>query len=265
MSTGDSPRDKSDQPREAPVVPSRRLSRWWTWGLALLGFAIGCEVHVQRALLGMPATPFLLAAGGAILGTLVGRLRWHGDVPAPVAPLRSDLRRLLKALLLIWVVAVLAISGIGLVMFFWPNLLRRGERAQKPPEEDDRRNVKQATEFPAGPPDQFDENAVIERFRDRGVYLVRWAVNDVTIFALHTACTHCARTVNWLESEQKFKCPQCGSGYRISGVHFEGPARRPLERLAIRIAAHGQLTIDPARRFRKELGQWNDPESFVRQ
>ena len=35
---------------------------------------------------------------------------------------------------------------------------------------------------------------------------------------------------NWLDGEQKFKCPCHGSGFYMTGVNFEGPAPRPLER-----------------------------------
>ena len=49
-------------------------------------------------------------------------------------------------------------------------------------------------------------------------------------FALSTVCTHLGCTPNWLPVESKFKCPCHGSGFRMTGIHFEGPAPRPLER-----------------------------------
>jgi Rieske Fe-S protein len=160
-------------------------------------------------------------------------------------------------------------SGIGLLMFFWPGLFRRDERADQPAHED--RNVKTVLEFRAfGALRQLEANPVVETLRDRGVYLVRdaffvrGAIPEDMIIALRAACTYCGRTLNWLEPERKFKCPQCGSGYRMSGEHFEGPARRSLERLGIRLAGDGDLAIDAGKRFQKELGQWQDAESFVR-
>ena len=83
------------------------------------------------------------------------------------------------------------------------------------------------------------------------------------IFALRTVCTHLGCTPNWLEGEQKFKCPCHGSGYYKDGVNFEGPAPRPLERFAIRIGDDGQLEVDTSKTFHEELGQWTDPSSFV--
>ncbi len=61
------------------------------------------------------------------------------------------------------------------------------------------------------------------------------------------------------KAEQKFKCPCHGSGFYKDGINFEGPAPRPLERYAIRLADDGQLEVDKSKMFQEELGQWNDP------
>jgi cytochrome b6-f complex iron-sulfur subunit len=95
-----------------------------------------------------------------------------------------------------------------------------------------------------------------------------WVVNSEfggqqQIYALKTVCTHLGCTPNWLEAEQKFKCPCHGSGFYKDGVNFEGPAPRPLERYAIRISDDGQLEIDKSKAFQEELGQWADPDSYV--
>ena len=50
---------------------------------------------------------------------------------------------------------------------------------------------------------------------------------------------------------------------RPPGDQLRGPAPRPLERCAIRVAEDGQLEVDRSRVFREELGQWADPASFV--
>jgi cytochrome b6-f complex iron-sulfur subunit len=95
-----------------------------------------------------------------------------------------------------------------------------------------------------------------------------WVVNSEfggqqQIYALKTVCTHLGCTPNWLEAEQKFKCPCHGSGFYKDGVNFEGPAPRPLDRNAIRISDDGQLEIDKSKAFQEELGQWADPDSYV--
>jgi cytochrome b6-f complex iron-sulfur subunit len=127
------------------------------------------------------------------------------------------------------------------------------------------------------PPQQFKagfENeygmGVDERWKEKfGVWIVR-TPNDVVqrssgFFALLVTCTHLGCTPNYLSAEGKFKCPCHGSGFRAeSGINFEGPAPRPLERARIVRAEDGQLLIDKARKFQFELGQWADPEAFLK-
>jgi cytochrome b6-f complex iron-sulfur subunit len=83
--------------------------------------------------------------------------------------------------------------------------------------------------------------------------------------ALYAKCTHLGCTPRWLEAENKFKCPCHGSGYYVSGINFEGPAPRPLERAEIGISAEdGQIIVDKAVRYLYERGQWSDPKAFVK-
>ena len=77
-------------------------------------------------------------------------------------------------------------------------------------------------------------------------------------------CTHLGCTPNWLPEEQKFKCPCHGSGYYKSGINFEGPTPRPLERVAISLASDGQILVDKSVTFRYEKGEWSDPRSFLK-
>ncbi len=114
--------------------------------------------------------------------------------------------------------------------------------------------------FKAGFPDTYNPG-VDERFKDaHRVWIVR---NDLGFYALSTICTHLGCTPNWLQAEQKFKCPCHGSGYYITGVNFEGPAPRPLERFQITLADDGQIEIDESVKFQQELGQWGLPGSFL--
>jgi cytochrome b6-f complex iron-sulfur subunit len=70
-------------------------------------------------------------------------------------------------------------------------------------------------------------------------------------------------TPNWLETEQKYKCPCHGSGYYINGVNFEGPTPRPLERFRIYFDATGNIIVDKSKKYRQDLQQWNENGSFV--
>ena len=84
------------------------------------------------------------------------------------------------------------------------------------------------------------------------------------IYALKTVCTHLGCTPNWLEAEQKFKCPCHGSGFYKDGVNFEGPAPRPLERLKIALSDDGQILIDRKIKFLYEKGEWSKPDCFLK-
>ena len=54
-----------------------------------------------------------------------------------------------------------------------------------------------------------------------------------------------------------------GSGFYITGVNFEGPAPRPLERAGLRVAEDGMLEVNKSVKYQEEMGQWTDPTSFV--
>ena len=82
----------------------------------------------------------------------------------------------------------------------------------------------------------YEEGKVEDKFKEIGSWVIRYQDDrsrDI-IYALSTTCTHLGCTPNWLEADKKFKCPCHGSGFKITGVNFEGPAPRPLERWAIR-------------------------------
>ena len=137
---------------------------------------------------------------------------------------------------------------LAAVRFMFPNVLR------EPP-----------SRFKVGFPDAFPPGNVDERFKAQfGVWVVNAEYNgEMQLVALKTVCTHLGCTPNWLDAEQKFKCPCHGSGFYKDGINFEGPAPRPLERYAISIADDGQVQVDKSRIFQEEMGQWSDPTSFI--
>ena len=116
-----------------------------------------------------------------------------------------------------------------------------------------------------GFPSDFAPGTVETKFKAQfGVWIVNTEYEgQLEIVALKTVCTHLGCTPNWLEAEQKFKCPCHGSGFYKDGINFEGPAPRPLERYAIRLADDGQLEIDKSKTFQQEMGQWSEPASYV--
>lgn len=115
--------------------------------------------------------------------------------------------------------------------------------------------------FKAGLPEEFGVGLVDTRFKEKfGVWIVR---EEGGMYALLAVCTHLGCSPNWLANEEKFKCPCHGSGFYASGINFEGPAPRPLERVMISLAEDGQVLIDKARKFQQEKGQWEDSESYL--
>jgi cytochrome b6-f complex iron-sulfur subunit len=137
---------------------------------------------------------------------------------------------------------------LGTARFMFPNILT------EPP-----------SRFKVGFPANFAPGQVETKFVAAfGVWVANYEYKGVPqIYALRTVCTHLGCTPNWLEAEQKFKCPCHGSGLYKDGINFEGPAPRPLERYSIRVADDGQLEIDKSKIFQEEMGQWSDPQSFV--
>ena len=120
--------------------------------------------------------------------------------------------------------------------------------------------------FKVGVVSDFPMGGVSEKYKAaRGVWIVHSDAYDGSniVFALASVCTHLGCTPSWLQGEQKFKCPCHGSGFYISGINFEGPAPRPLERVGIRIAEDGQIEVDKSVKFQEELGQWADPKSYI--
>jgi len=119
--------------------------------------------------------------------------------------------------------------------------------------------------FKVGFPGEYPSGHVATKFKDRyGVWVIHGSYKGKQqIYALRTVCTHLGCIVIWQENEQKFKCPCHGSGFYKDGINFEGPAPRPLERYAIRIADDGQLEVDKSKMFQEELGQWDDPACYV--
>jgi cytochrome b6-f complex iron-sulfur subunit len=143
--------------------------------------------------------------------------------------------------------AALAATG----RFMFPNVLN------EPPQQ-----------FKAGFPNEYGIG-VDERWKEKyGIWLVR-TTEDIDqhasgFYSLSVTCTHLGCTPNYLSAENKFKCPCHGSGFRTTGVNFEGPAPRPLERTRIVLAEDGQILVDKSRHFQRELGGWIDPESFLK-
>ena len=158
-----------------------------------------------------------------------------------------DRKGFLNWLTIGWLAFSAATGGFFVVMirFLFPNVLF------EPPQS-----------FKIGYPEEFVPGNVDISFKKKyNIWVVR---NDEGIYALSTVCTHLGCTPNWLMAEQKFKCPCHGSGFRFSGINFEGPAPRPLERFMIYLAGDGQIVVDKTKSFKFEKGEWEREESFLK-
>ncbi len=100
---------------------------------------------------------------------------------------------------------------------------------------------------------------VIEDFKPQGIWMVR---DRDRIAALSIICTHLGCIPNWLPNDRKFKCPCHGSGYKPDGINFEGPTPRPLERFRLYVE-DGILVVDKSKKYQHELGQWDQPGSYI--
>ncbi len=179
--------------------------------------------------------------------------------PAPAAAAAPVTRRGMFLLLLgvlatpfvlAWtaMAAIAGLWGLATARFMMPNMV-----------------LELPSKFKVGPASDYPPGAVSEKYKaSRGIWIVHSDQYDGrdTIYALASVCTHLGCTPNWLEGEQKFKCPCHGSGFYITGINFEGPAPRPLERVGLRRSEDGMLEVDKSVKFQEELGQWADGKSF---
>ena len=116
--------------------------------------------------------------------------------------------------------------------------------------------------FKAGLPTDFTIGEISEKFkREHRTWIIR---DEEGIYALFAKCTHLGCTPRWLKAEDKFKCPCHGSGFYRTGINFEGPAPRPLERYRVTLAEDGQLVVDMGVKYLFEKGEWTKPGAYIR-
>lgn len=138
----------------------------------------------------------------------------------------------------------LVVSAVGAIRFMFPRVL-----------------FERPTKFKAGSPGNYVVGEVSDKYKEaHRVWIIR---DKAGFYSLIAICTHLGCTPRWLPTDDKFKCPCHGSGYYKSGINFEGPAPRPLERAFIGLADDGQIEVDTSITFRYELGQWGKPGSFL--
>ena len=142
------------------------------------------------------------------------------------------------------VLQFVGIGSLGFARFMFPRVLF------EPP-----------SQFKAGYPTDYQSGTVSLKFKQsKRVWIVR---TDAGFYALLAICTHLGCTPRWLAGENKFKCQCHGTGFTREGIHFEGPAPRPLERVKVTFADDGQPLIDKSVRYRHELGECEKAGAFL--
>ncbi len=159
---------------------------------------------------------------------------------------KMDRGTFIKWLAVGWIAFAGVLAGYGtmILRYLFPNVLFEPKQS-----------------FKAGFPDEYSVGEVSERWKEKhAVWIGR---DEEKIYALSTVCTHLGCTPNWMAMEGKFKCPCHGSGFYKTGINFEGPAPRPLERFKITLADDGQILVDKTKKYQQEKGEWSEPESFL--
>jgi cytochrome b6-f complex iron-sulfur subunit len=146
---------------------------------------------------------------------------------APAAPGAADVLKSRRRIVWTAVTAFLITNFLMFLRFFFPRTL-----------------FEPSTKFRIGYPSDFGPG-VDERFKQsHRIWVVR---RPDRLFVIYGKCTHLGCTPNWIESENKFKCPCHGSGYDMEGRNFEGPAPRPMDRAFVELDAEGQIVVDTSR------------------
>lgn len=201
---------------------------------------------------GVPAAPKVVLPSKPLPGKTAAPAAKAAAAPAVErrSAIGSIVATLCSPIVIAWTsfVATATASTLALARFMMPNVL-----------------VEPPTRFKIGPPSDYSPGTVSTKWQAQfNIWVVNNEVDGVRcIYALSTVCTHLGCTPNWLEGEQKFKCPCHGSGFYKTGINFEGPAPRPLERVGLRLAEDGMLEVDKSVKFQRELGQWTNTSSFV--
>jgi cytochrome b6-f complex iron-sulfur subunit len=165
-----------------------------------------------------------------------------------IAPTRRDLFGFLG-----WgaVLTSIGIGSLAFVRFMYPRVLF------EPP-----------SKFKLGGPAQYGVNSVSTKWiKALRFWLIRY---DDRFIALSAKCTHLGCTPRYLATEDKFKCPCHGSGFRgfnigwrQIGANYEGPAPRPLERFKLKLEGN-DIVVNKGKTYRIEKpGGDSEPGAFL--
>ena len=165
-------------------------------------------VPLIRTIMGVVLGSFL-----ARMATIFSRLQGGHSLESKKIVRRSFIRNATLG-----AVAVILIQfGAGFVRFFWPNKTGAFGKVLTVPRAD----------VPA-------VNGTPFAYSSGKFYLVH---TEDGVMALYWKCPHLGCTVPWVPAENQFHCPCHGSIYNYEGVRTGGPAPRPMDYMAVSIAA----------------------------
>src|SRR5262249_38809673 len=187
----------------------------------------------------------MLAAGGAYVPKPTMGERIRAMAAAAGSAAKTSRREFNMALAVGWGLLAFTTLTFGAMFqaFFGPRVLKEPKRVWR---------VGKLEDFNI--PNTVNESYKRTPAGSPGFWMVNLEPSENKLVALSTICTHLGCIPNWLASENKFKCPCHGSGYYRTGVNFEGPTPRPLERHGIKVE-DGYVVIDQSKIFRSELGE----------
>ncbi len=118
-----------------------------------------------------------------------------------------------------------------------------------------------------GLPTEFELNSVVEVSEaSQPFWVVRSTAYDGldTIYALQGTCSGSGGLALWSPEMQTFQCERTASRYAISGLLVEGQGDGAMTRFRVVLTEDGQVAVDPSQTFLEELGEWTNPQSFIR-
>lgn len=144
------------------------------------------------------------------------------DLKVPLNATERSRRTFLEALTGSALAAAVAGTSVTTVRFLWPEVL-----------------FEQESRFRIGRPDQVPQGTVLV-LPEQKAYVVH---TEQGLIAMSATCTHLGCLTQYERDNNRIFCPCHGSRYDVAGRVTNGPAPKPLPRLALALE-DGELVID---------------------
>jgi nitrite reductase/ring-hydroxylating ferredoxin subunit len=74
-----------------------------------------------------------------------------------------------------------------------------------------------------------------------------WLVlSEGGLIALNARCVYDNYIFKWIQNNQRYECPACGSKFRLDGTWIEGPANRDADRFPVEVRTADDTRTTPA-------------------